>query len=496
MVSLEPKKLSELQPLHIHFSGICGTAMASLAVLLQKRGHRITGSDAQVYPPMSGFLAENGLLVNEGYAAENLDPAPDLVVIGNALSRGNPEVEATLAQGLRHASMPELLREHFIQGRTSLVVAGTHGKTTTTTLLAWVFREAGHDPGFLIGGIAENLGTSCHEGEGGFFITEGDEYDTAFFDKRSKFSHYQPQQLLLNNLEFDHADIFNSLDDLKRAFRLLLRLVPSNGLIAANGDDPALAEVLQNAYSPILRFGLGPENDLQAVQLEADSTGMQFRVRHQNPDRAQPSPASPRLFHLPMLGEHNVRNALGVIALARHNRISDDAIQVAFDRFRGIKRRQELRGVVRGISVYDDFAHHPTAVRETLAALRLRHPDQRLVAVFEPRSNTSVLKLHQPELTAALALADHAVLSRPYRMEQVPKESWLDAEAVAADLQKRGLQAQAFSDSGAILQHLVAKCQPRDVVVIMSNGKFDNLHQRLLDALAVSGPTQSPTNET
>ena len=479
--------------------------MASLAVLLQKRGHRVTGSDTNVYPPMSTLLTENGLSVNEGYAAVNLDPAPDLVVIGNALSRGNPEVEATLAQGLRYVSMAALLKEHFIQGNTSLVVAGTHGKTTTTALLAWVFREAGRDPGFLIGGIAENFGTSCHEGQGDCFITEGDEYDTAFFDKRSKFFHYQPQQLILNNLEFDHADIFGSLDDLKQAFQLLLRLVPANGLIAANGDDPVLAEVLQKAHSPIMRFGLGPENDLQGTDLQVDGNGMQFRVRSQNlaspkyrptTDNRQPTTDN-QLFRLPMLGEHNVRNALGVIVLARHNDIPDDAIQAAFSGFRGIKRRQELRGTVRGISVYDDFAHHPTAVRETLAALRLRHPEQRLIAVFEPRSNTSVLKLHESELTAALALANHALLSRPHRREQAPAATRLDPEAVATALQKRGLQAHAFSDSGSILQHLAAECRPQDVVVIMSNGKFDNLHQRLLETLADPDfPNQPSTHET
>jgi UDP-N-acetylmuramate: L-alanyl-gamma-D-glutamyl-meso-diaminopimelate ligase len=465
--------------------------MASLAVLLQKRGHRVTGSDADVYPPMSTLLAENGLSVNEGYAAANLDPPPDLVVIGNALSRGNPEVEATLAQGLRYVSMAELLKEHFIQGNTSLVVAGTHGKTTTTALLAWVFREAGRDPGFLIGGIAENLGTSCHEGQGGVFITEGDEYDTAFFDKRSKFFHYQPQQLLLNNLEFDHADIFASFDDIKRAFRGLLGLVPSNGRIAANGDDPALAEVLQKAHSPIMRFGLGPENDLQGTKLRVADEGMRFTVK--SPSGGVPD----REFRLPMLGEHNVRNALGVLTLAQHNGIPDHAVQSAFNRFRGIKRRQELRGTVRGISVYDDFAHHPTAVRETLAALRLRHPDRRLIAVFEPRSNTSVLKLHESELIEALAVADFALLNHPHRLEQIPEAARLDSEAVAAALQKRGLQAHAFSDSGRILQHLAVECRPQDVVVIMSNGKFDNLHQRLLETLVDPvSPDQPPTNKT
>ncbi len=452
--------------------------MASLAVLLHHRGHRITGSDQNVYPPMSDLLAAEGIPVASGYAAANLQDRPDLVVIGNALSRGNPEVEAALAQKLRYVSMAELLKEHFIRGTTSLVVTGTHGKTTTTSLLAWTLLHAGRDPGFLIGGIARNLKTSCREGSGGFFVTEGDEYDTAFFDKRSKFFHYLPDQLILNNLEFDHADIFGSLEDILRSFRLLLRLVPENGLIAANGDDPNVQQVTQQAFSPVVTFGLGDSCDVQARSLtlaeHAGVTGTRFEVV-QNGATAE--------FFLPMLGAHNVRNALGVIVLARNNGLTDEQIQKAFQAFEGIKRRLELRGVAGDVTVYDDFAHHPTAIRETLSAVRLKHPDQRCIAVFEPRSNTSVLKVHQPELEQAFGDADAVILTVPHRQEQIPVEQRLDIEAVVRSLQGQGKAAFAFPGVPEIVAHLTEQARPGDVVVIMSNGGFGGIHTQLLEAL-------------
>ena len=464
---------------HIHFSGICGTAMASLAVLLHHRGHRITGSDQNVYPPMSDLLASEGIPVASGYAAENLQDRPDLVVIGNALSRGNPEVEAALAQKLRYVSMAELLKEHFIRGATSLVVTGTHGKTTTTSLLAWTLLHAGCDPGFLIGGIARNLKTSCREGQGGFFVTEGDEYDTAFFDKRSKFFHYLPDQLILNNLEFDHADIFGSLEEILRSFRLLLRLVPETGLIVANGDDPNVQEVVTHAFSPVVTFVTGEACDVRAQELtlssEGEETGTRFVVTQ--------SGASAEFF-LPLLGEHNVRNALGVIVLARHNGLSDAQIQAAFQAFEGIKRRLELRGVADGVTVYDDFAHHPTAIRETLAAVRLKHPDQRCIAIFEPRSNTSVLKVHQPELEHAFGAADAVILTVPHRQERIPVEKRLDIEAVVQSLQHQGKTAEAFPGVPEIVTHLTKQARPGDVLIVMSNGGFGGIHTLLLDALA------------
>ena len=459
---------------HIHFSGICGTAMGSLAVLLKKRGYHITGSDQNVYPPMSDFLREHSIQVREGFSLANLEPQPDLVVLGNALSRGNPEVEAVLAQRIPYISMAELLKEFFIRGRTSLVITGTHGKTTTTSLLAWTFANAGMNPGFLIGGIAENLKTSCADGSGDFFITEGDEYDTAFFDKRSKFFHYLPDQLVLNNLEFDHADIFASLEQIQQSFCWLLRLVPGNGLVVANGDDDNLKPVLKQIYSPLLTFGLGPDCNVRIEDIQICETGSQFRLEGAGQNSQQ-------IWNLPMAGIHNIRNATAVILLAQHNHLSTEQIQQSFSSFQGVKRRQELRGTINDIWVYDDFAHHPTAVAETIRALRQKHPGKRLCAVFEPRSNTSVLRIHQEQLVSALAQADEVLLAPPHRAERIPTNDRLDVQAIVHALNSQ-IPAQTLETS-AILEHLQTTATSGDVILIMSNGKFDNLHERLLKVL-------------
>ena len=444
----------------IFFAGICGTGMASLAVLLKLRGHIVSGSDENVSP-------------------ENLDPLPDLVVIGNALSRGNPEVEAILDLKIPYISMAELLKEHFIRGKTSLVVTGTHGKTTTTSMLAWVFETAGKAPGFMIGGIAENFGTSCRDAKGSFFITEGDEYDTAFFDKRSKFFHYLPEQLILNNLEFDHADIFNSLDEIKKAFRLMLRLIPKSGLIAANGDDPNVQDVLHSANSPVIRFGFGESCDVRAENIRTSASGTKFDIF----DKRQGEFSQKQEFELNLAGKYNVLNALGVITLARHNGISDRDIQGAFDSFKCVRRRQELLGEVNGIAVYDDFAHHPTAVRETIGAIRQKHADRRIIAVFEPRSNTSVRRVNQDALIDSLLDADVVILTTPYRVEQIPSEERLDVDKVMNSLIEQNVKANYFPDVTGIVEHLKNNCRLGDIVLIMSNGKFGNIHQRLLDAL-------------
>ena len=453
--------------------------MASLAVLLKLRGHIVSGSDENVYPPMSDFLAKNNVTVHKGFSPKNLEPLPDLVVIGNALSRGNPEVEAILDLKLPYISMAELLKEHFIRGKTSMVVTGTHGKTTTTSMLAWVFETAGKKPGFMIGGIAENFGTSCRDGKGIFFITEGDEYDTAFFDKRSKFFHYLPEQLILNNLEFDHADIFNSLDEIKKAFRLMLRLIPKSGLIAANGDDPNVQAVLDSAHSPVIRFGFGELCAVRADNIRTSSSGTKFDVI----DKRLGDFSQKQEFELNLAGKYNVLNAMGVITLARHNGIADRDLQEAFDSFKCVRRRQELRGEVNGISVYDDFAHHPTAVRETVGAIRQKHPDRRLIAVFEPRSNTSVRRVNQDALIDSLLGADEVILTTPYRMEQIPSRERLDVETVLNSLSKENVKANYFTDVTGIVEHLKNNCRFGDIVLIMSNGKFGNIHQRLLDAL-------------
>ncbi len=463
----------------IYFSGICGTAMASLAVLLKLRGHRVHGSDENVYPPMSDFLVQNQIDVQSGFAADNLTPVPDLVVIGNALSRGNPEVEAVLERKLPYISMAELLKEYFIRGKTSIVVTGTHGKTTTSSLLAWVFESAGKEPGFMIGGIVENFASSCHDGKGELFITEGDEYDTAFFDKRSKFFHYLPDQLILNNLEFDHADIFDSLEDIKKSFRLMLRLIPQNGVIAANGDDENVQDVLKSTYSPVIKFGLGEACDVRAVQIEAAESGTKFVVHN----KTQKNYPKSQKFALKLSGAYNVLNALGVIVLARHNGIADKEIQAAFDLFKSVRRRLELRGEVNGITVYDDFAHHPTAIRETIAAMRQKHPGRRLIAVFEPRSNTSVRKIHQQALIDSFCEADEVILTTLHRLEKIPAEERLEIKQVLKSLIKQNISAYEFPEVKEIIEHLHANCRSGDIVLIMSNGKFDNIHQRLLEAL-------------
>ena len=446
---------------------------------MKNRGHEVQGSDENIYPPMSDLLEQNQIRIDSGFHQSNLESKPDLVVIGNALSRGNPEVEAVLSRKIPYISVSELLKNHFIQNRCSLVVSGTHGKTTTSSLLAWVFECAGLNPGFMIGGVAENFGSGCRDGEGNYFITEGDEYDTAFFDKRSKFFHYLPEQLILNNLEFDHADIFNSLDEIKKAFRLMLRLIPKRGLIAANGDDPNVQDVMHSANSPVIRFGFGELCDVRAVNIKTSASGTNFEVIDKRPGEF----SQKNEFKLNLAGKYNVLNALGVITLARHNGISDIDIQGAFASFKSVRRRQELLGEVNGISVYDDFAHHPTAVRETIGAIRQKHVDRRIIAVFEPRSNTSVRRVNQDALIDSLLDADEVILTNPYRVDQIPSDDRLDVDKVLNSLSKDNVKANYFPDVTGIVEHLKNDCRFGDIVLIMSNGKFGNIHQRLLDAL-------------
>ena len=465
---------SKSKSIQIYFVGICGTGMASLAVLLKLRGYLVRGSDNNVFPPMSEFLADNNIKVHNLFSANNLEPKPDLVVIGNALSRGNPEVEAILEQKLPYISMAELLKEHFIRGKTSLVVTGTHGKTTTSSLLAWVFESAKKNPGFMIGGIAENFGASCRDGQGSCFITEGDEYDTAFFDKRSKFLHYLPDQLIINNIEFDHADIFESLESIEYSFRMLLRLVPEDGVIVANGDDPTVMRVLQNAYSPVTVFGKQPSFELFLKDIFTEKDGTRFTVIQNNSEKS---------FFITLHGEHNVYNALGVLALARHNHIDDDVISEAFATFQSVKRRMELRGEISNIFVYDDFAHHPTAVLKTLKTARSLHSENRLIAAFEPRSNTSVQNMMQTELEEALSLADRVLLSKPHRMNSIPESKRLNTKALTENLTKQGIPTSTHDNPEGILKTLKEECRSGDTVMIMSNGAFGNLHQRLLESL-------------
>lgn len=455
----------------VHFIGIGGTAMAATAVALKEKGFTVTGSDENVYPPMSTFLSERGLPVFSGYHESNLATAPDLVVVGNAISRGNPEVEAVLDRKLGYCSLPELLKEFFIRGKRSLVVTGTHGKTTTASLLAWVFEHCGLNPSFLIGGIPTNLGQGARFTDSPWFIIEGDEYDTSFFDKRSKFVHYLPEVALINNLEFDHADIFENLAAIQTSFKRLINLIPRNGLLLANGDESNLIGLLGIKHCPVKRFGLGSSNDLQAQSLELAENHSSFHLENET-------------YTIPLTGELNVRNALAVAACALHCGITPVQIRAAFLTFRGIKRRMEVCGEPGGIAVIDDFGHHPTAIRETLLALRIKFPGRRLWAVFEPRSNTTRRNVFQSELAAALNLADASVIAQVARLELLPIADRLDPERLIADLRVNGRPAAYLPTADAIADHLMTETRVGDVICIFSNGGFGGLHSQMLNRLA------------
>jgi UDP-N-acetylmuramate: L-alanyl-gamma-D-glutamyl-meso-diaminopimelate ligase len=454
----------------VHFVGIGGTAMASAAAAMQDNGFRVTGSDQNVYPPMSTFLADRKIEAISGYAEQNLAHKPDLVVIGNAISRGNPEAEAVLEKKLRYCSLPELLKEFFIRGKRSLVVSGTHGKTTTSALLTWVFEHNGCNPSYLIGGIPNNLGQGARFTGSEWFVIEGDEYDTAFFDKRSKFVHYLPEVAIINNLEFDHADIFDNLAAIQRSFGHFIRLIPRNGLLLANGDDANLAPLLNVTHCPVKRFGLGEDNSVHAFNLKLAPTASEFEI---------PS----FKFHLNLVGELNVRNALAVVACAKHCGLSNKQIQSAFDTFRGIKRRMEVRGIAGGVTVVDDFGHHPTAIRETLRALRIKYPHQKVWAVFEPRSNTTRRNIFQTELVSAFADADAVVVAQVARLELLSPQERLDPARLIQDLQTSGRPAAYLPDVDAIVNHVTRSVQGGDVICVFSNGGFGGIHGKLLERL-------------
>ena len=433
----------------IHFVGVCGTAMASVAAMCRELGHTVTGSDENVYPPMSTFLESRGIRIMAGYHEANLDHQPDLIVIGNAMKRGNPEIERALDERLNICSLPELVRDHFIQGNHSIVVAGTHGKTTTTSLLAWVMESAGLAPGFLIGGMPNNFGCGARPGRGKHFVIEGDEYDTAFFDKRSKFVHYLPDTVILNNIEFDHADIFRDLWAVKRAFRQLVAIVPRRGLIVANGEDANVRDIV---------------------------SGAPCRVRFFTKDDADG-------FTLPMAGEHNQHNAAAVVVCAAEVGLSREQIQRGLSTFTGVKRRMEVRGEAAGVTVLDDFAHHPTAIAETIRAIRQQYPQRRLWALFEPRSNTTRRNVFQRELAESLSLADGVFISRVDRLQELNESERLNPEAIVERLRSGGKVAEYSPNADEIVNRLVPNLHDRDVVAVFSNGKFDGIHDKLLTRL-------------
>ncbi|MEO8427734.1 MAG: UDP-N-acetylmuramate:L-alanyl-gamma-D-glutamyl-meso-diaminopimelate ligase [Verrucomicrobiota bacterium] len=451
----------------VHFVGIAGSAMASTAVAMQEKGFLVSGSDENVYPPMSTFLAERKIHVMSSYTDGNLAHNPDLVVIGNAISRGNAEAETVLERKLRYCSLPELLKECFIRGKRSLVVTGTHGKTTTTSLLAWIFEDSGRNPGYLIGGIPNNLGQGARFTDSDWFVIEGDEYDTAFFDKRSKFVHYLPEVAIINNIEFDHADIFENLTAVQTSFKRFINLIPRNGLLVANGDDANLAPLLGIKHCPVKRFGLGLANDIIASHIEMNTAESRFNI-------------GDAIFRIGLVGELNVRNALAAIVCARHCGISDAQIQSALDTFQGIKRRMEVRGVRGGVTIVDDFGHHPTAIRETLRALRVKFPGQRIWAVFEPRSNTTRRNVFQTELAEALLLADAIIVTEVARLELLAPHERLDPAKLMRDLQASGKPSSYLPTVDAIVEHLAGAAKPGDVVSVFSNGGFGGIHEKLL----------------
>jgi UDP-N-acetylmuramate: L-alanyl-gamma-D-glutamyl-meso-diaminopimelate ligase len=462
--------MADFTPKHFHFIGICGTAMGSAAAALRAEGHKITGSDNAVYPPMSTMLEKCGIELMSGYKAENLPPGADCIVVGNAISRGNPEVEAVLDRKLSYSSLPELMRHEVLRGRRNFVVTGTHGKTTTTSILAWLLEHAGKNPGYLIGGVPENFEVGARFNPSKFFVIEGDEYDTAFFDKRSKFVHYLPECVIVNNVEFDHADIFDSLADILKSFSHLLRIVPRNGKVLINGDEETGRSLIAACPAPVLTLGLGENNEARIQITNAAPAHTDFKIGND-------------AFSVPMVGEFNVRNAAMAICAARFAGLSDDQIRAGLASFKGVRRRQSERGQVNGITIVDDFGHHPTAIRETLRGLRQKYQDARLWALFEPRSNTSRRKVMQKELTAALREADGSIIAAVNHPEKVPAGQLLDVDAVAAELSAAGRQAFHEPDVDAIITRLKPLAKSGDVVVVFSNGGFDGIHQKLMDRL-------------
>ena len=465
---------------HYHLIGICGTAMASLAGMLQARGHKVTGSDQNVYPPMSTQLQDLGIEILTGYKAENADIGADCTVVGNAISRGNDELEEVLNRKLLYRSQAEIVKEEFIRGRRSLVVAGTHGKTTTTSIATWVAEVGGLDPSFLVGGIVQNFGASFRVTDSEHFVIEGDEYDTAYFDKKPKFMHYLPEIAIINNVEFDHADIYRDLWEIKYQFSRLMNLVPSNGRLIVGIDSPVAREVLDEMsgklHTNIETFGTSDDAKWQARYIDFSGDVTRFTVFKDGNSWGE--------FETSLIGEFNVRNCLAVIIAADAWGISKEKMQEAFHTFKSVKRRVEIRGVERGVTVIDDFAHHPTAVEETLKALRMKYDGKRLIAVFEPRSWSSRLAVFQEPYTKAFNYADYVVIAGVYNTSKASElGKVLDVNELVEDIKLQGKPALSFPDADAIIEHLAPELREGDVVAIMSNGGFGGIHEKILNIL-------------
>lgn len=464
-----------LEKKHYHFIGVCGTAMGSVAAAMKRNGFVVTGSDENVYPPMSTFLEESGVEIMAGYRAENIPASVDVIVVGNAISRGNEEAEEALKRKLLYVSLPEVLKEQFLRGKRNFVVTGTHGKTTTSSMLAWLFRAVGADPSFMIGGIPRDLGQGAVFTDSDFVVLEGDEYDTAFFDKRSKFLHYLPEVVTINNIEFDHADIYNSLDEITLTFERLLKVVPENGLAVVNGDDENVLGVIEGAPCPVLKVGFGESCDLKIGKVDYQSTGSAFVLGDEE-------------YFVPMVGEFNVRNAATAVAAASFAGFKPEELRAALKSFTGIARRQELRGEVRGVKVVDDFAHHPTAIGQAISGMRQQYPGARLWVLFEPRSNTTKRNVFQDELAEALSQADFAVIPSIADPHKVAEDERLDPEKLASDVEKSGTPCCFINTVQEIADHVAREAQEGDVVAVLSNGGFGGIHNLLLERLAEQAP--------
>ncbi len=460
---------------HIHIMGICGTGMAALAGMLHTSGYQITGSDSHVYPPMSTFLAQQGITIREGYRPENLDHLPDLVIVGNVITKKNPEAIALSEKRIPYLSFPQALARFYISSRTSIVVAGTHGKTTTCSLLASALANAQLDPSFMIGGIVREFNANYRIGDGNYFVSEGDEYDTAFFDKESKFLHYRPKIGIITSVEFDHADIFIDLDQIKNSFRKFVSLFPKDGVIIAHLDDKNVREVVEQSPCQVQGYGVDTSNEWSLCNPATEDGITTYSACHHNKHWAK--------IALTLSGRHNCLNSLAVSAVMHHIGLDKVAITKGLRNFGGVKRRQEVKGVEQGITVIDDFAHHPTAVRETLRGLKESYSGNRLIAVFEPRTNSSRRSIFQKDYTTSFGAADCAFIREPIPLANVDQGDHFSSQQLAEDLTANGIDARAFPDTTSILEYLSYFLQDGDVVAILSNGGFDNIHERLLDIL-------------
>jgi UDP-N-acetylmuramate: L-alanyl-gamma-D-glutamyl-meso-diaminopimelate ligase len=474
---------ASLETRHYHLIGICGTAMASLAGMLAAQGHKITGSDENVYPPMSIELKRLGIPVNEGYKAENLAERPDVLVIGNAISRGNPELEYALNEKLYYTSMAAVVKENFIRGHHSVVVAGTHGKTTTTSLMAWALEKAACHPSFLIGGVAENFQSSFRVTPSKYFVIEGDEYDTAYFDKGPKFMHYLPDTVILNNIEFDHADIYRDLDMVKFAFSRLINMIPGKGHLLAGWDSEIVRELAPKAYCPIITFGTAGDADWQATDIDFSGEMTKFKVLLAGKEFGE--------YSSPLVGMFNVKNCLGVIAACEVLGLDRQQIKEAMAEFKSVKRRMQVRGIINGVTVIDDFAHHPTAVKETLLGAKQKYAGQRIIALFEPRSYTAQRRQFQQDFTEGLSEADKIIIAGLFHPERYSKETAINPQEMISEMIGKGREADYIPSPDDIVKTLVPQLRSGDVVVTMSNGSFGGIHEKLLSALRNRGQAKS-----